>query len=154
MCSALSLDTPDAINNLQGRTPEMSEKLRLKRGQKNYQQMYGKVLDLPKSSPLSDFALKCFFGEVLTQNRLSPRDRRLLILGSLAGLGADASLVEIHTRAALGNDEIKVRELDDILLLLQNYVGFPRLAPLAHLYQRLKDESATGQKSKDKRKKA
>jgi 4-carboxymuconolactone decarboxylase len=108
--------------------------------------MYGKVLDLPGPSPLSDFALKNFFAEVLPNNRFSPRERRLLILGSLAGLGADASLVEIHTRSALGNGELDIDELDDLLLLLQNYVGFPRLAPIAHLYQRLKAERAPGKR--------
>jgi 4-carboxymuconolactone decarboxylase len=127
-----------------------SEQQRLKRGQKAYKQMYGDVIPLPDSTPLANFSLKCFFGEVLPKNGFSPRERRLLILGSLAGLGADVSLAEIHTRAALGNGEIEIRELDDLLLLLQNYVGFPRISVLAHLFLRLKAEFASTTKGKSK----
>jgi alkylhydroperoxidase/carboxymuconolactone decarboxylase family protein YurZ len=120
----------------------MSDKERLDAGRRKFQEMYGDVLPLPASTPLSDFALKCFFAEVVGRNHFSPRERRLVILGSLAGLGADLSLVEIHTRSALNNGEIEASEFDDLLLLLQNYVGFPRIALMAHLFQKLQDESA------------
>jgi alkylhydroperoxidase/carboxymuconolactone decarboxylase family protein YurZ len=132
----------------------MSDSQRLKTGRKIFKEMYGDVIPLPESTPLSDFAIKSFFAEVVAQNRFSPRERRLLILGSLAGLGADMSLVEIHTRSALGNGEIDASELDDMLLLLQNYVGFPRIAPMTYLFQKLKGEYVTNRKSRARSKRA
>jgi 4-carboxymuconolactone decarboxylase len=126
---------------------------RLKTGQRLFKEMYGDVIPLPGSSPLSDFSLKCFFAEILASNRFSPRERRLVILGSLAGLGADLSLVEIHVRSALANGEIESSELDDLLLLLQNYVGFPRVAVMAHLFRRLKDEGIAPKKLRGKERK-
>lgn len=131
----------------------MSDRQRLEAGRKIFREMYGDVIPVPASSPLSDFAIKSFFAEVVSRNRFSPHERRLLILGSLAGLGADLSLVEIHTRSALGNGEIDASELDDMLLLLQNYVGFPRIAPMTHLFQRLKGERVTRKKGRAKGKK-
>jgi 4-carboxymuconolactone decarboxylase len=132
----------------------MSDRQRLQAGRKSFKEMYGDVIPLPESTPLADFSLKSFFAEVVARNRFSPRERRLLILGTLAGMGADLSLVEVHTRSALGNGEIDSSELDDMLLLLQNYVGFPRVSPMAHLFQRLKGENATGKKRRAKGKKA
>jgi 4-carboxymuconolactone decarboxylase len=129
----------------------MSDKERLKRGREMFKEVYNDVIDVPKvSTPMSDFSLKTLFAEVLANSKLSGRDRRLLILGMLAGLGADPSLFDIHTRSAVRNGEIDVKELDDILLVLVNYVGFPRAAPLSSVCGKIAAEEGKGKKSKKK----
>ena len=64
------------------------------------------------------------FGEVWSRDRLSIRDRRLLLLGALAANG-QVDVAEIQAGAALGNGELSPEELDEIGLFLCYYVGWP-----------------------------
>ena len=127
---------------------------REKIGKRMFKETYGDVLPLPKSTRLSDNSIRNFFGEVLPQIRLNARDRRLLILGALSGLGADPVLFEIHSRAAIANGEIKPEELDDMALLLQGYIGFPRLAPLTVVIGRVAADAKKAKGKKGKKAKA
>ena len=109
----------------------MSDQARLEKGKEMFKKAYGDVLPLPeKTTPYSEFSLKGLFAEVYSRDKISDRDRRLLILGALAGLGADPSLFEIHARSAVRNGEVKADELEEFLLVLVNYCGFPRVSPL------------------------
>lgn len=64
------------------------------------------------------------FAEVWTREGLSIRDRRLLLLGALAGSG-QADVAELQAGAALGNGELTPEQLDEIALFLCYYVGWP-----------------------------
>jgi 4-carboxymuconolactone decarboxylase len=85
---------------------------------------------------LRDFAVSGRFGSALTmlalefayadnwdENGLSRRERSLLLIGALTALRQPDEL-ENHVRLGLANG-IGVDELEQILLLLVPYVGFP-----------------------------
>ncbi|MFM9378314.1 carboxymuconolactone decarboxylase family protein [Gordonia sp. VNK21] len=64
------------------------------------------------------------FAEVWTREGLSMRDRRLLLLGALAGSG-QTDVAEIQAGAALTNGELTAEQLEEIALFLCYYVGWP-----------------------------
>lgn len=65
------------------------------------------------------------FGEIWNREGLSFRDRRLLLIGLLTGLG-EHDVTELQIGAALGNEEISADELREIAIFLTHYVGWPR----------------------------
>jgi 4-carboxymuconolactone decarboxylase len=69
------------------------------------------------------------FGEVWTREALSLRDRRLLLIGLLAGQGLD-DVLPLQIEAALGNGELDEDELREIVVFLTHYAGWPRGAKL------------------------
>ncbi|MFT4201031.1 carboxymuconolactone decarboxylase family protein [Gordonia sp. (in: high G+C Gram-positive bacteria)] len=64
------------------------------------------------------------FGEVWTLPDLTNRDRRLLLLGLLAGNG-HTDVAEIQAGAALGNGELTPEQLEEIAVFLCYYAGWP-----------------------------
>ena len=60
------------------------------------------------------------FAEVWSREGLSNRDRRLLLLGLLAGSG-HVDVAEIQSAAALGNGELTPEQLEEIALFLCYY---------------------------------
>lgn len=64
------------------------------------------------------------FGEVWSRERLSIRDRRLVLLGALAQAG-QIDVAEIQAGAALDNGELTAEQLEEIALFLCYYVGWP-----------------------------
>jgi 4-carboxymuconolactone decarboxylase len=82
------------------------------------------------------YSLRTLFGDIYARGGLSLRDRRLVILGALAGLGADPSLFEIHLRSALGNRELNAEELREVIMTILPYAGYPRTSPLYALTEK------------------
>jgi 4-carboxymuconolactone decarboxylase len=70
------------------------------------------------------------FAEIWTRPGLSVRDRRLLLIGVLAGQGLD-DVLGIQLPAALGNGELSPGELREIAIFLTHYVGWPLGARLS-----------------------
>ena len=69
------------------------------------------------------------FADVWTREGLTDRDRRLLLLGLLMGLG-EHSVVDIQLEATLKNSELSADELREIVIFLTHYAGWPRGATL------------------------
>lgn len=69
------------------------------------------------------------FGEVWARDGLSTRERRLLLVGLLAGLG-EHDVVELQLDAALRVGEVTPDELRDIVIFIAHYAGWPRGAKL------------------------
>ena len=74
------------------------------------------------------------FAEVWTREGLSLRDRRLLLLGLLVGLG-ESSVVDVQVKAALdnaatGDGDLSADELREVVIFLTHYAGWPRGALL------------------------
>jgi 4-carboxymuconolactone decarboxylase len=82
------------------------------------------------------------FNDFWGDEKLSFRDKRLIVMGVLAGLGADPSLFEIHARSALGNGELQPEELRAVVLMMLPYVGYPRASPLFLAAEKLLAERA------------
>jgi 4-carboxymuconolactone decarboxylase len=70
------------------------------------------------------------FGEIWTRPDLTMRDRRLLLIGLLAGQGLN-DVLDIQIPAALGNEELTPAELREIGIFLTHYVGWPLGAKLS-----------------------
>jgi 4-carboxymuconolactone decarboxylase len=69
------------------------------------------------------------FGDIWQRPGLSDRDRRLLLIGLLAGQGA-ADVLGIQVPAAHANGELDDDALREIVLFLSHYAGWPQGARL------------------------
>ena len=64
------------------------------------------------------------FGDIWQRPGLTTRDRRLLLIGMLAGQGA-ADVLGIQIPAAYANGELAEDELREIVVFLSHYAGWP-----------------------------
>lgn len=85
------------------------------------------------------------FAEVWTREGLSIRDRRLLLLGALAGSG-QVDVAEIQAGAALGNGELTPEQLEEIALFLCYYVGWPVGTKMNMMFGQVSDKYRKSQK--------
>jgi 4-carboxymuconolactone decarboxylase len=69
------------------------------------------------------------FGDIWQRPGLSDRDRRLLLIGLLAGQGA-ADVLGIQVPAAHANGELDDDALREIVVFLSHYAGWPQGARL------------------------
>jgi 4-carboxymuconolactone decarboxylase len=124
----------------------MTDEERIERGLRVYAECYGDVIPPPgDASPGSYTATNMkLFGEVWGDERLSFREKRLLVLGTLAGMGADPSLFVVHAKSALRNGELTPDELRAALLLIFPYVGFPNASPIHAVVEKLIAEFERG----------
>src|SRR5579885_3394489 len=65
------------------------------------------------------------FAEIWNRPGLTNRDRRLILLGLLVGLGQD-DVISLQLPAALGNGELTADELRELAIFLAHYAGWPR----------------------------
>jgi 4-carboxymuconolactone decarboxylase len=82
----------------------------------------------PEGTPISPFleaTLGTLFADIWTRPGLSMRDRRLLILGANAQL-LRPDLTEVITLGALINGELTADQLQEAVLHLTYYIGWPR----------------------------
>ncbi len=110
----------------------MHEDDRRARGERMFREVYGDIVPLPPPGQRDDFLalmLDQLFAEVWTRGALQIRDRRLLIMGIIAALG-DAEIFALQARAAIANGELSQAQLEEIVIMLAQYVGYPRAAKL------------------------
>jgi 4-carboxymuconolactone decarboxylase len=69
------------------------------------------------------------FADIWCRPGLSDRDRRLLLIGMLAGQGAD-DVLGIQVPAALANGELDAEALREIVIFISHYAGWPNGARL------------------------
>ncbi len=65
------------------------------------------------------------FADIWNREGLTYRDRRLLLIGLLTGLG-EHDVTELQIDAALGNGELTEDQLREIAIFLTHYIGWPR----------------------------
>ena len=109
----------------------MADPERRKRGAEMLSKVYaGDVVVPPEGqSAFADLMLEQVFAEVWTRPALSVRDRRLLIMGVIAGMG-ESMTWGIQAKAALKNGELTPEQAREAHLQLTQYVGYPRAAGL------------------------
>lgn len=76
------------------------------------------------------------FSQVWSRDRLSLRDRRLLLLGLLVGQDLDEA-VELQLDASLRTGELTPEELREVVIFLTLYAGWVRGAKLDARVERL-----------------
>lgn len=110
----------------------MTEDEMIANGKAIFGKCYGDVVPLPErvdARSFSGMSMK-MFNDFWGDERLTFREKRLVVLGVLAGKGADPSLFGIHARSALQNAELSAEELRAVVLMTLPYVGFPHASPL------------------------
>jgi 4-carboxymuconolactone decarboxylase len=76
-----------------------------------------------------DHMLETLFGRLWADATLPIRDRRLLLLGAIAAQGEDMTFT-IQARSALKRGELTRAQLEEIVLFLTQYVGYPRASKM------------------------
>jgi 4-carboxymuconolactone decarboxylase len=72
-----------------------------------------------------DMTVEHLFGNVWSGEALSIRDRRLIVLGVLGALG-DLDNITVHMRQALQRGDLTKEELDEVVVQITHYAGWPR----------------------------
>jgi 4-carboxymuconolactone decarboxylase len=65
------------------------------------------------------------FGDIWNRPGLTNRDRRLLVIGVVSALGR-ADIAELQFFSALERGEQTVEQVNELVLLLTHYVGWPQ----------------------------
>ena len=104
---------------------------RRQRGAEMMKKVYAGDVAIPPegASAFADVMLEQLFAEVWTRAALPVRDRRLLIMGVIAGMGESMTWA-IQAKAALKNGELTPEQLREALIHLAQYAGYPRAAGL------------------------
>lgn len=119
----------------------MTEEEMIARGQQIFEECYGGVVPMPEvdQKGFTGMSMK-MFNDFWGDERLTFREKRLVVLGVLAGQGADPSLFDIHARSALQNGELSVDEIRAAILMMLPYVGYPRASPIFVGFEKLLTE--------------
>lgn len=105
---------------------------RLERGKAKFNEVYGDgkadgliAMQEGLAQDLARYGIEFNFGDIYAREGLSLRDRELITLGILVGLGGLDPQLKGHTRGALNVGATPVEILETIIHTVQ-YVGFPR----------------------------
>lgn len=103
-----------------------------RRGLEKMEQVYGfDMTDAGDGQSGDFFAITAdhLFADIWNRPGLSDRDRRLLLIGMLAGQGA-ADVLGIQVPAAYANGELDDEALREIVIFVCHYAGWPQGARL------------------------
>ncbi len=119
---------------------------RREKGKAMFEAVYGGVLPVPSGadeSPFQSLMLDNLFSEVWGREKMSIRDRRLIIIGVIAAT-ADSSLIEVQLKAALKKGELQRDQLRESPLILTQYIGYPRTVPVMFAVEKVLAATAEG----------
>ena len=114
-----------------GKFDDLPEERR--RGLEKMEEIYG----FEMSDGEGDFFLYTadhLFADIWSRPGLSDRDRRLLLIGLLAGTGAH-DVLTIQVPAALASGDLDEKALREIVIFLCHYAGWPSGARLSSLVE-------------------
>jgi 4-carboxymuconolactone decarboxylase len=103
-----------------------------RRGLEKMEQVYGFDMTDASDGDSGDFfgyTADHLFADIWNRPGLSDRDRRLLLIGMLAGQGA-ADVLGIQVPAAYANGELDDKALREIVIFVCHYAGWPNGARL------------------------
>jgi 4-carboxymuconolactone decarboxylase len=116
------------------------------KGKEMFAAVYGGIIDVPQNDDRDEFISLMFdnlFADLWSREVMSIRDRRLIIIGIAAAMGEEF-IFETQSRAALHKKELNPAQIREILLLLTQYVGYPRASRLRTRVQPLLEEAEAG----------
>jgi 4-carboxymuconolactone decarboxylase len=124
----------------------MSDKTdRFEGGKKMFGEVYGSQVPLPGNAadhPFQRMMLENLFNDIWGRETMSVRDRRLILIGVIAAVTGDPSmLLEIQFKAAMEKGELKAEQLREIPLILTQYLGYPRTIPVMMTVEKILAES-------------
>ena len=104
-----------------------------RRGLRKMEQVYG--FDMTDGEgDFFRYTADHLFGDIWQRPGLSDRDRRLLLIGLLAGQGA-ADVLGIQVPAAHANGELDDAALREVVVFLCHYAGWPAGARLSSIVE-------------------
>ncbi len=115
----------------------MSESAKREKGRAVFEEVMG-FRPPELDDPFLDMTLEHLFPDVWARGGLSIRDRRLVTLTILGCLGHEAHL-ELHIRAAMRGD-LSDEELDELMLHITHYAGWPVGSIVSGVVRRLRAE--------------
>jgi len=127
-----------------GKFDDLPEQRR--RGLEKMEEVYGFEMSDAGAGPGGDFfryTADHLFADIWNRPGLSDRDRRLLLIGLLAGTGAH-DVLTIQVPAALSSGDLDAEVLREIVIFLSHYAGWPIGARLNGLVE---DTIAKAQKA-------
>lgn len=94
------------------------------------------------SDPYEEITVDHLFADVWTRPGLSIRERRLLVTGVVAALGR-GDVAELQFYSALQNGELTTAQIDEVVLHLTHYIGWPLGSVLHRAAQRAVERFAS-----------
>jgi len=116
------------------------------RGLKMFNEVYGGVVPVPPSEyqgPFFHQTIDQLFAETWSRPNLSIAQRRLVTLGAVAALG-ETEMFEIQLRAAVKKGELTKAQIEDLVLFLPAYIGYPRTSKILAISQKIFAEMEAG----------
>jgi 4-carboxymuconolactone decarboxylase len=111
----------------------MADAERRAQGLETIGQVYGDLLGGPLppagESRFIDFMLETLFADLWRSPLLSFKERRLMLLGVIAAQGEEG-VFRIQAAAALERGELSSEQLQEAMVFLTQYVGYPRASRL------------------------
>ena len=104
----------------------------LKKGVAMYKKVYCDALPEPPEpgkDRFFDFMLGSLFADLWGDETLGIEQRRLLLLGAIAAQGEEG-VFTIQARSALKRGELTFEQLEEAVLFLTQYVGYPRMSKM------------------------
>jgi len=117
----------------------MADDDRRARGQQAFERVMGFPLPTHGADPFLDATVDHLFADVWTRPGLSVRDRRLITLTVLMSLGHEATL-RLHLGAAMRTGELSDAEIDELVLHVAHYAGWPPAAISSQVVRQLRSE--------------
>lgn len=109
------------------------------RGQKRFAEVMGFPAPELPADPFFDTTLDHLFADLWSRPGLSIRDRRLLTLATLIPL-ANESVLRLHLRAAMQPGQLSDEEIDEVILHVAHYAGWPGAAVASQVVRQLRTE--------------
>jgi 4-carboxymuconolactone decarboxylase len=125
----------------------MSDSERRSRGRKMFEQVMGFPPPATTAEPFVEVTLDHLFADVWTRPGLSTRERRLVSLTVLMGLGHEATM-KLHLGAAMRTGELSDAEIDELVVHVAHYAGWPVAAAAATAVRALRAERDASAKAK------
>jgi 4-carboxymuconolactone decarboxylase len=109
---------------------------RRRRGLETLSEVYAADLGITgDKDPYQEVTVDHLFADVWNRPGLSIRERRLLITGVIAAIGR-ADLAELQFSSALARGELTVEQVNEVVVHLTHYVGWPQGSALNDAAQR------------------
>lgn len=111
-------------------------------GREWMKKVYGWDVD-SVNGPFVEATVDHLFGEIWAGDGMSIKERRLLILGLLIGMG-EHDVVGLQLDAAFRLGELDENELRDLVLFVAHYAGWPRGAKVNQQVEELLAKAKKG----------
>jgi len=115
----------------------MSDSNNRKKGMQTFEKVMRFAAPDPTGDQFLETTVDHLFAKVWAGPGLSIRERRLVTLTVLAGLGNE-SVLEIHAGAAIDSGDLSDESLDALVIHLAHYAGWPAAALLSTTLRKLR----------------